>query len=363
MVVHILLLIILLVINLLPEYWIDRKKYVLPFSFILILIYWSIRYDYGLDYWNYYNAFYSGVTENARGTRETWFYAFFGWFDYYYQAVIAESVIIAVTFFYFARKYVSTQFYWLFFLLLFSVPGLHFNLISAMRSTMAACVLYWAFDLCYISKRRWLLYIVLVLVASQFHTSALAFVVLPLVHYAFNKAHGMVVFLVLVLFDILQMFFANSIYNWIITLSVLTADYDNYSAVVQSANINGFIVRSAILYPTFFICNYYDKIRTVDTFYRQVFILAFFYLAVAMIGLNFQGRFTVYLFPFFMLALANTCNNVDKNKKWVILLPYFIILLLGFIGYYNALLDNINGHWSEGNPYYYHTIFEAPSLP
>lgn len=34
-----------------------RKNYILSLSFLLIGLFMGLRYDYGLDYWNYYEIF------------------------------------------------------------------------------------------------------------------------------------------------------------------------------------------------------------------------------------------------------------------------------------------------------------------
>ena len=75
MIVHLSILFFLLFINLQPTSKNKRKKYVLPISFVIITIYWALRYDYGLDYWNYYNLFYNDVTKYVTGFGEKWFFS------------------------------------------------------------------------------------------------------------------------------------------------------------------------------------------------------------------------------------------------------------------------------------------------
>ena len=96
--VHLVLLAILVIINLFPDSFIDRKKYILPISFLLILVYWAIRYDYGLDYWNYYNSFYEGTEGKlSRGFGERAYYVFTGLFSKFYQVIVAQSFSLCFT--------------------------------------------------------------------------------------------------------------------------------------------------------------------------------------------------------------------------------------------------------------------------
>ena len=361
--VHLVLLIILLLINIIPQGYVDRKKYILPISFVLILVYWAIRYDYGLDYWNYYDWFYSRIYAGDSYKKEPLFYLFFYGFKSYYQFIIAESVLTVITLFYFVRKYVPTTYYWLFFFLLFAVPSMHFNLISTMRSNMAACVLFLFYELFYISKKRWVLLIISVFVAAQFHNSAAVFILVPLAFWMFNQMRGNAIIITLLVCDLLSMFYTNDIYNWfVIQGGAFLGDYDIYSEANATSNINGFIMKSIILIPTYYMCNIYDRFKD-NIIYRSIFILAFFFLLINMLGLNFNGRFTVYLYLFFIISLSITCKHSTKKERWIMLVPYFLVVVFGLVGFYDSMLTGINGRYSEGNPYFYSTIFDAPSLP
>lgn len=74
MIVHFLLILILCGLNLIPVSLSFRKKYILPFSFLCIGLFMGLRYDYGLDYWNYYEAF---TNTNNDISNEFGFWSFF----------------------------------------------------------------------------------------------------------------------------------------------------------------------------------------------------------------------------------------------------------------------------------------------
>lgn len=361
--VHLVLLIILLLLNIIPEKTVDRKKIILPFSFILVLIYWAIRYDYGLDYWNYYNAFYSKVFDDNHYIKERLFYLFFYSFKAYYKFVIVESVITAVTLFYFVRKYIPTTYYCLFFLLLFAVPGLHFNLISTMRSDMAAFVLFWAYEFFYISKKRWVLFIVSVLVAVQFHNSAMSFIIVPIVYWAFNKMKGNAIMVAMLVCDFLSVFITQTIFDLIVSQGGnLFSDYEIYSEFNVNTNFYGFVMKSVILLPSYYMCKIYDRFKN-NNIYRSVFILAFLFTIVNLLGLDLNGRFTVYLYPFFIIALSITSVHSNKSERWIILMPYLLSVVYALVSFYSSMMAGLNGRYSVGNPCFYSTIFDAPSFP
>lgn len=359
MLVHLSILVILLFLNIIPNQIIDRKKYILPFSFLLILVYWAIRYDYGLDYWNYYNLFYTGETVKRSVFGERWFYEFTYLFKSYYQVIIAESIIAIVSLFHLVHKYISPRMYWLFFLLLFIVPDFHFNIISTQRTTMAACILYWAFDFFYIRRRRWILYIGMVLIATMFHASALVLVLFPLIYLFFSKLSGKLIFLILVVSNIISIFYPDVIFQKIVSFPIFQ-DYEGYVEVVSKRSLSFAFGNLLVLIPCWFMCAHYHE---GDSRYDNICILAFLYLILTFLYLNFQGRYTVYLFPFFIMALCFMLEKYDGRSRVLLLSPYLFFLIYLLNAFYVTLYDQMNFQYNSGNPYYYHTIFEAAVLP
>ena len=359
--IHLSLLVIILLLNLMPEKWADRKKFILPFSFLMVLVYWAIRYDYGLDYWNYYNMFYSGRQVERTGTfGERWFYIFTHLFKFYYQTIIAESIIIAVSLFHLVRKYISPKVYWLFFLLLFIVTGFHFNLISAQRTAMAAVIVYWAFDLFYITHKRWMPFILMILAATMFHTSAIVFIIFPGLYLFLRNVSGHSLFIALVIAAVLSHTITNVLFSNVINNIDIFNDYNVYA----DRNYNrgwSFILGSLLtIVPWYYLCLRYRKDNQQ---YDTIFIIAYIYQFLTFIGLNFQDRYTAYLYPFFIIVLSQEVVTSDKRKKMIMLLPLLFFLFYAMYWYYWMLLDKINSEWSSGNMYFYHTIFDAPSLP
>lgn len=360
MIVHFTILALLLILNLIPENKINRKKYILPLSFFIVFIYWAIRYDYGLDYWNYYDTFYSDINENRAGFGEIWFYRIMRIFKHYYQWIIASSALIVITLYHLVIKYIPQRWYWLFFLLLFIVPDFHFNLISAQRSTMAACILLWAFDLFYIQRKRWLFYIGMVFIAAMFHTSALVFIIVPFFDLIIPKLSGRTIFIILVLSNVASLFSSTYIFEHVVRFFDIFNDYNYYFDVVGNRSLTSMLSGFLVLIPCWFICDNYKRGNKV---YDAAFTLALLYLIPDFLHVNFQGRYTVYLYIFFVIVLCTVLEQSNRQIRWFILIPYLFDISYGLYWYYWMLLSKINFEYSSGNMYYYHTIFEAPFLP
>ncbi len=360
--VHFLILLLVLVINFLPIKDRAKKKFCLPLSFFILLLYWAFRYEYGQDYWAYYDYFYSNMQSDKGFGEVLFFNVFFPMFKYYYQAVIAQSLYVLLTIFYMVRTYVPEKYYWLFFILFMCVPGFHFSLISAMRSSMAAATMFWGYSLFYIKKKNLLLYASMVIVATLFHTSAIVFLVVPIVDLFFSRVNGRTIFISFIVFLLLAMSIGGRLFTTITAGGDenFLGSYSHLSDGFGDSNILGTIHKGIILIPTYYLCVYYNKLR--DVHLKRIFILAFIFISIRLLNLDFNGRFTAYLFLFFIVAFCYTLMNLQKGERVIMIIPYFMVVLFDLYIFYSGLIVNA-GNYLEGNFFKYKTIFEASPLP
>ncbi len=360
--VHFAILFFLLVINIIPIKERTKQKVILPFCFLVLFFYWALRYEYGQDYWAYYDYFYNN-RQSEKGFGEILFYnVFFPMFKYYYQAVIVQSLYVIFTLYYMVRRYMPIKYYWLFFFLFMCVPGFHFSLISAMRSSMAAATMFWGYHWFYLKKKNWILYSIMVIVATLFHTSAIVFLIVPIFDWITKKLKGDIIFISLSIFLILAM----SIGGLLFSVVTGTGDdsflgsYEHLSEGFGNSNLFGTLHKGIILVPAFFICKYYTTITNATQ--KKIFVLAFLYLAIKLLNMDFNGRFTAYLYFFFIVAFAYTLSNLPKGTRVIMIIPYFLVVFFDLYLFYSDIIIHA-GDYLEGNFYIYKTIFDAPSLP
>lgn len=160
-----------------------KTKNALTFSFIILTVFLAIRYNFGNDYPAYllhFDLANQGTLENAfdfERFENGWVILCrickpIGFFGMVIFLTILENAII----YYIIRKYVPQDWYWLaLFGYLFSV-SLCLTGLSMMRQFLAMCICLISFVL--VTRRKVILSILLVLLASQFHTSA--YVCLPI---------------------------------------------------------------------------------------------------------------------------------------------------------------------------------------
>ena len=346
-----------------------RTKFILPFCFIIITVFFALRYEYGNDYWHYYQRWASGrlVEGDNRGTGETLFYQFMQLFDHYYKFVIVHTIVFCSIMFYLVRRHIAPKYYALFFFLFMTMTTMSYNMMSAMRSTMAACVLWVAFDLFYIRKRRWVLFTGLVILSGYFHTSALLFLIVPLIDYGLRKIKPNILFALLCVGMVVNVMFSKQLYAFLLSFSSLMSDtYGGYLDIDKTggASVFGMLNRSIMLFPYYFICMKKEQFNQENK--REIWILAMFIITLICFGLDIDGRFSLVLYIFVIIALSNVIPTLNKSQRFFCLTPLVVYIFYNHIYlfykmqllYYYTDLNNVDGCFL-----YYTSIFNAPVLP
>lgn len=358
--VHIPLLILCVLLCLIPsKHGTFREKWIMPLCMLLITVYMAIRYDYGLDFWSYYNAFFSETTRTE--VSEPLFWLFAHAFSKYYQLVAASSIALMIAIFFWVKKYIPYQWYSLFFLCFMCIPGMCFSMMTAMRTVMAFVVMTWGLYKYYIKSNRVGLFVVTVIIATLFHNSAIFFLLLPLITNAIWKVKPFVFFVIFIIFSLFSFTgitqeISNSIFGLLKNTSFIDADYYMHYADKYVSNVNGAIARSMLLFPAFFICKYARKIK--DEGFKQFYVLSIIYLSIYFLSLDIEYRFTLYLFIFFIIALAMCLRKMKLLEISIAVLPVAVLCVYQLNNYYNLMREEMFGDYSEGNFFIYETIFD-----
>ena len=346
-----------------------KTKFVLPFSFILITLFFALRYEYGNDYWHYYLRWDSGrlVEGDNRGTGETLFYGFMQLFDKYYKFGIVHTLLFCSVLYYLVKRHVAPQYYALFFFMFMSMATMSYNMMSAMRSTMAACVLWLNIDLFYIRKRMWLPYSLLVIISGFFHTSALVFIILPFVDRGLSIIKPKPLFALLVIGMIVNVFYARQVYAIVLNFSdTMMETYGGYLDIDKTggATFFGMLNRYFMLFPYYYICMNKEIFKQENK--KEIWILAMFIITIICFGLDLDGRFSIVLYLFVIIALGDTIPTLNSNQKIYCLAPLFVYIVYNhiYLFYKMQLLYNYTDlNNFDGCFLFYKTIFDAQYLP
>ena len=99
---------------------------------------------------------------------------------------------------------------------------------------------------------------------------------------------------------------------------------------------------------------------------KNIWILAMFMIVLICSGLDLDGRFSIVLYIFVIIALSEVLPNLKRDHRTLCLAPLIISIIYNHIYlmykmqllyYYTDLND------FEGCFLYYKSIFEAPYLP
>lgn len=338
-----------------------RVKYILPLCFIIITTFFAIRYDYGLDYWNYYERYSQGWTERqfGSGSSEFLFYLFMNSFDSYFSFIIVHTIILMIILFYLTRRYCDYRYFALFFFIFLAFYELSVNLISVLRTTTAAFIIWIGLDLFYIRANKWLPLVGVIAFAFFFHTSALVFLVLPIMHFFVMKVKPRPMFIILCFLLFFRLSFADEIFSWIGTNVPFLKTYEH---IVEEKdvkyNFNSIIYFSCMLFPSYYICRY--KKYIIEKGCPGIYVLTIFFLIIFMTGLNFDGRFSLYLMIFFIYSLSMILPRLNGINKVILLQPLIVFIIFSVYLTYKDLTSS-KYIFEQGNPLFYKTIIgESP---
>lgn len=237
---------------------------------------------------------------------------------------------------------------------LFITTNTWFMYMTMMRQSMAVCIVLIGLEVWKNKKlgpKRYIIYYLIVILALQFHSSAVIAVFIPFFDFLqFKRKH--------IFFSIIAMLGAFVLYNQIFSaLSILSVGKRDYTEFYSSsgAAINIISVYFVLLYVTFFLIGafslaYYGKrerygveIESENNKYSDNFLL---YMALSLavcriVGLkiNIVARMTYYFMPFIYVLIPRAISRmrVYGNRK-VIKWGLYVVMTMAFIwlGYKSA---------------------------
>lgn len=357
--VHIPLVIVCVVLCLFPFKSKWKKVLIMPICMLMITVYMAIRYDYGLDYWAYYNGF--TEKEHRTGVTEPLFWFFSSLFPKYYMLIATSSILMMCAVYSWVKKYIFPEYYALFFMCFMCIPGMCFTMMTAIRTGMAFVVLSWGFYRYYINKQNLGVYSLVVIFAAMIHNSAIVFIIIPVIGALIMRIKPMIIFIIFLVFSIFSFTgvtqsISNFLFSQLFSVGFIDADYYSNYATKYVSNINGAILRSTLIFPMFFICLYAN--RTKDKAFFKFYVLSVVYMMIYSLSLDIDYRFTLYMFVFFIIALNFCLPQMNIVTKLIAILPIFALCIFQLYSYFKLMQDELFGDYSEGNFLIYETIFD-----
>lgn len=347
----------------------SASKKGLEYAFILLAVFFSIRYGYGNDYYGYLGRFeeYSRCSSISNlfsyfYSDDTLFLSEIGWglINYMFKPLGFPLLVAFLTFFDFfifykiIKIYVPQKYQWLAVFVFVFTPQLLLIQLSMMRQTLAMVLVLYAIHLFF--SRRKLPATICVLSAIIFHKSSLY--VLPffslVFFFKYNKIWKYSSIILVFLFIVLYLTHNQLSNLYALTLdNELVAEYSHYGARDESQEMKlglGFLIS----YIPFILMIRY---LWVEDTYKYIKIFIFFSaLGFSLTPITYVesllGRFIFYFLIFKIIGIPYSYYSVKKTIYRISLLIIFILLSV-----YSCYSFMTSPTWIKGYSTY-HTIFE-----
>lgn len=360
MIIHFLLTFILCCLNLIPISLTFRRKYILPFTFLCIGLFMGLRYDYGLDYWNYYNMFIeeSGSYKN----NEFLFTALLLSFNKYYQFILVKSLFLSLFLYQLVKKYVPEKYYAVFIFIFMIHPSLIYTMITAERTCIGAMIFWIGLEYFYLRRKRIILFIITIIIASFFHTLLLFMIIIPIAEILFFKKNMIIrnkwYILTFLLFCLIaSTFFTSDLFLLVTDNFEAFNDYTSYidSGRFKSSNIIGVLYKGVMFVPIYYVLAN-EKLISTNSIFAKFINLSLCYYAAYFIGIESDGRFGIMLFPFVIICILERAKTLKMKHVLIMILPLIFVTLFNNYNLHQRMLES---PWLPGNYITYKTIFDA----
>lgn len=340
MVIHLGLTILIIIISSIHKDKVRRRR-CLPII-LLLLFYWALMYDYGLDYWNYYNIFYYDPHYgDDRG--EPIFWSLFFSFHSFYLFVFFYANFLAWSIYYFVKHNIPPNYYGFFFLIFMLHPSLCLNMTYVMRSAVGSCIVWIALSKFYIKKVNFAcLYMTIGVAALCQHTLALCFM-LPIAGYVLKKIPSPFIFAALIVALWLGANQSMELFTQILSGMDSFESYAHYGADRINKEVSFLMIASRALHlvPAFFILYY----RNINEYTKRLCGICMCYYFVYFIGFDLLGRLTMMLYVFIIICSV----MIADGKKWFIKMMILFPSLL-FAAYRNVMFYMEMASSHKGKP-------------
>lgn len=344
-----------------------RKLKLFEISFFLLTFIGCIHYNYGTDYSAYYYSFLE-MSKNDKVFElvKNGYYKEPGWalLNYIFSKPYGFFWIVAIlniiqNYIYYrfihdnvnpTRRWKSLSLYLFltnFYVLNFSMKRQGFAIALCLAAGM------------YAVKKRWMPAVIIVMIASTFHLSALIF--LPFIFFwllPFKKGsiYAITFFVISVILFLVKDSTTKIFMLLINNVSSITVYLDYTNTIEGWGNTLGvgFLLNS-VLYLVFFlfIINRFDEFTLNQKLFLLYSCIAFLIIPFQIIVTSIVGRIGTY-FSVYQIVMVPIIYSKIKNKlvKYTVAIIYIFMM---FIGYYRFFFNS----WSAEAYSKFHTIFEV----
>lgn len=321
--------------------WINKyRRFFLSLSFFLLFVFSSIRYNYGNDYDSYYTWYrwihIGGASPYKSQVGFTWLNMIM---PNFFVMVIVISFLFLWSVYLLIRDNVEEQCYGLAVMIFVINPYLFLINLSAMRQSIAIALFIVA--VYFAGKRKIIPYVLIILLAGIFHTSALVLLPFYLIinDKKINVFFGVIVFVVLLVF-----FIDTNLFNNSISLILSAFDEKEYNNLYADSTGNSLRATILSLVSLLYVVINLHKLSRKNLMYSKLYLVSMI-LAVFEFRLSMLTRIQMYFDIFSVVALPAIfyTNLKTYYGKWdrifnVYLFPAAILII--YLARYYSFFTN-----------------------
>ncbi len=328
-----------------------RENIFLPISVILLGLYWMLMYDYGLDYWSYYQILnYDPHYGDEKG--EPFFWNLFYASPNYFLFVGFYAIVVSCSIYYLVKNNISPNYYAFFFLIYLLHPSLCLNMTYVFRSAMGSCIVWFALSRFYVWKVNYIYLYILFAIAALFHHSLALCFLLPIACYFLEKIPGPLIFASLIGALFLGVTQSMELFVSLIGGMDSFEEYAHYGEErIKDASFVMIASRALHLIPAYVILYY----RGTNEYTKRLSGICMFYYMVYFMGFDMLGRLTMMLYVFVIICIVMMAENKGWIQKMLLLFPSFLFAAYRNVMFYLEMASSYEG--DPGNMLEYKSIF------
>jgi hypothetical protein len=330
----------------------------LEIAFIILTLFMSIRYNFGNDYAGYLEKFliigkYSSFDTEFEHLEIGWIFL-----CYIFQPIGFFGMIIVLTIFEYAviyrliKKNVTKDWYWLS-VVIFTLNTSHMLIFSSMmRQFLAMCIFILAAE--YIIKKQWIFAVILVILASTIHSSAL--VLIPFVFFGYigltlTRKKAIIWFGIYLLLHFIAVELLSDYVFSFLAIDQF-AKYELYIGQEKEGFKTGFgVIFNLVLYAFLLFHQEYQS-KKMKIIFLLFATYAFFYVLMDIAPI--LGRLGYYFSVFSIICYPWLFKVIKEDfLKYTLVIVYFIIICKSFFDFFDP-----TGIWHKSF-YNYQTIFSV----
>ena len=348
MLFHVILILLIGICGLLMRSGIALKVYFTVSLLILTILSAFRSLNIGNDSFDYALSFvrigeYPGIFDNT--SRYEIGYIILNKFLYYFSKdpfilFFLSSVFVTGTIFWFISKYSKSV--WMSIFLFLNLRIYYFTL-SGIRQSIALSIVLISFH--FLHKNKKLPFILLVILASTFHSSAILFlIVYPLSKIKYTKKVMMVYLLVALLLYSTFNSFMNIVFS--IFPQYLVYNGSDYFENTQVASVLDSLIVLLILFVGAFI---FWKSAKKSYFFNVMLHIISIATVITLVSINASiiKRAALYFFTFSIVYIPLILNEINHKQKRLLLSYLFIVLFFA----YNLIVLYYRPEWQHVYPY------------